>query len=250
MLWIGTDGGLARLERGRLTSYTRAQGLPDEVISQILDDHSGNLWLGSNRGIFRIARRELEAIASGGGASLNVVAYGRADGMENAQCTGGFHPAGLRTRDGKLWFSTVKGLVMVDPATIPRNDLPPRVLIESVRLNGEEIPAHEKIRIAHPATRLDIQFTATSLAAPEKNRFRHRLQQLDRDWIEDGDQRVVPYHRLPPGDYTFLVTACNGDGVWNVQGAALQFSVLPPFWQTWWFGTLAGVAVLGGGGWG
>jgi ligand-binding sensor domain-containing protein/signal transduction histidine kinase len=250
VLWIGTDGGLARFSNGRVAAFTRAHGLPDEVISQILEDDRGYLWLGSNKGIFRVSEAELESIANGGSTPLSVLAYGRADGMENAQCTGGFNPAGLRTRDGRLWFSTVKGLVQIDPNGLVRNELPPQVLIEEVRVDGNPVTGPEKLlQIPPSATRLDLQFTATSLTAPERNRFRHRLEGLDKDWVEDGPQRVAAYHHLPPGRYQFQLAASNGDGVWNQAGIRLNLRVLPPFWKTWWFGVLTGSVVLGGGGW-
>ena len=171
--------------------------------------------------------------------------------MENAQCTGGFHPAGLRTRDGYLWFSTVKGLVQVDPSGLVRNELPPAVMLEEIRIDGS--PANRPdnlLEIPPSATRLELQFTATSLTAPERNRFRHRLEGLDKDWIEDGPQRVAAYNHLPPGKYQFRLAACNGDGVWNQAGVLLNLHVLPPFWKTWWFGAMTGLVVLGGGGWG
>ena len=236
-----------------LVGFTRAQGLPDEVISQILEDDSGSLWLGSNQGIFRVNRAELEQVAEGRAARLNVITYGRAEGMESAQCTGGFHPAGLRGRDGKLWFSTVKGLVMVEPKHIAVNQTPPAVVLEQVLVDGrvqgvQPSPASTNLTLSPAAQRLEIQFTATSLVAPERNRFRHRLEGLEREWIEDGPQRSAAYQRLPPGRYRFRVAACNADGVWNESGAALDLHVLPPFWKTWWFGTAASLIVLGGGG--
>lgn len=250
VLWIGTDGGLARFGEGRLTAFTRDHGLPDEVISQILEDDRGFLWLGSNKGIFRVAKNELESISNGSATPLSVLAFGQADGMENPQCTGGFHPAGLRARNGQLWFSTVKGLVLVEPNRLSRNELPPSVLLEEVRLDGASLSdSNALLRIPHAATRLEFQFTATSLTAPERNRFRHRLEGLDPGWVEDGEQRAAAYHRLPPGKYRLHVTACNGDGVWNPVGATLDLRVLPPFWRTWWFAALAGLVVAGGGGW-
>jgi ligand-binding sensor domain-containing protein/signal transduction histidine kinase len=253
--WVGTDGGLGRFAEGKFAAFGKSQGLPNEVISQILEDDRGNLWLGSNRGIFSVARRELEQVAAGQRATVDAVTYGRADGMESAQCTGGFHPAGLRTKDGKLWFSTVKGLVMVDPNRIQSNPLPPTVLIEEVRLEPSAGAPVTPVtdpntlqKLSHRTGRLEFRFTATSLLAAERNRFRHRLEGLERQWVEDDNQRVAAYYQLPPGKYRFHVSACNADGVWNELGASLNLRVLPPFWQTWWFTALGGLAVIGGGG--
>ncbi len=249
VLWIGTGGGLARMAGGKLVSFTRAHGLPDEVISQILSDDLGNLWFGCNQGIFRVAAREFEAVASGKAARVNAISYGRAEGMESLECTGGFHPAGLKARDGKLWFSTVKGLVMVDPTSISINETPPPVVIEEVVMDGRTLPLMPKLECGPGVQRLEFRFTALSLVAPERNHFKYRLEGLEKDWVEAGSQRVAAYAHLPPGPYEFKVIACNNDGVWNDTGAALRFSVLPHYWQTWWFRVLVVVALFGAVGW-
>jgi ligand-binding sensor domain-containing protein/two-component sensor histidine kinase len=253
VLWIGTGGGLARLAEGSIRAFTRAQGLPDDVISQILEDDRGNFWFGCNQGIFRVARRELETVAAGRAPRVNPISYGRAEGMESLECTGGFHPAGLKTRDGKLWFSTVKGLVMVDPERISVNERPPVVQLEAIVVDGvaqsQISDLKSEIKLGPGVQRVEFHYTALSLVASERNRFKHRLEGLERDWVEAGTQRVATYPRLPAGRYTFRVIAANNDGVWNETGAAFRFTVLPAFWQTWWFIALAGVLVLGGGGW-
>lgn len=265
-LWIGTGGGLAFLRHEKLTAFTRAQGLPDEVISQILEDDRGFLWFGSNQGIFRILKAELQEVVEGHATVVSPVAYGRAEGMESLECTGGFHPSGLKTRDGRLWFSTVKGLVMVDPANSSFNETPPPVVIEEVRADGVVLAADSEgfsgrsrsgagrqvepaLHIGPGTQRVDFRFTALSLVAPERNRFRYRLEGLEADWLEAGPQRTVAYPRLPPGRYTFHVAACNNDGVWNRSGASLAFQVRPHVWQTWWFRVAGLAAILGGGGW-
>jgi ligand-binding sensor domain-containing protein/signal transduction histidine kinase len=268
-LWIGTGGGLSCLRHGQILSITTREGLKANVISQILEDDRDRFWFGSNQGIFRVSRAELLEVMSGTLSMVNTVSYGKAEGMESLECTGGFHPAGLKTRDGKLWFSTVQGLVMIDPKTLTSNELPPPVAIEELRVDGERIDldgnnteaepgqagrrptGHTRRIITIPpgADHLEIRYTALSLVAPEKIRFRHRLRGLDHDWVEAGSQRVAYYTHLPVGEYQFRVAACNNDGVWNETGSVLAFKVPPPFWLTWWFSTLAAVSVLGTGGW-
>ena len=261
-LWIGTGGGLARRAEGRFAAFTRAQGLHDEVISQILEDQRDNLWIGSNQGIFRLARRELEAVAAGEAARLNPIVYGRAEGMESLECTGGFHPAGLRARDGRLWFSTVKGLVMVDPEAIRSNELPPPVALEQMLVDGRSVSlpgaaagapqpfsTSASLTLGPGLQRLEFHFTGLSLVAPERNRFRYRLEGLDKDWVEAGTTRAAVYSHLPAGRYRFRVIGANNDGIWNEAGAAIRFRVRPPFWKTWWLAALAATTLLGGGGW-
>jgi len=256
-LWIGTGGGLARFAGGKFASFTRTEGLPDEVISQILEDNHTNLWFGCNKGIFNVSRPEFEAVVSRKIPRVNPISYGRAEGMESLECTGGFHPAGLKTRDGKLWFSTVKGLVMADPEAITPNPFPPPVTVEKIIVDGKEpvrsSGAHVRdstsLALSPGVQRVEFHYTALSLVAPERNRFKYRLDGLDHDWVEAGGERVAAYPHLPPGRYTFRVVGCNNDGVWNSSGATLAFAVLPAYWQTWWFQIGLLLALLGGGGW-
>jgi len=258
VLWIGTSEGLTRLKDGRLATLTRKQGLWDDIISQILEDDQGRLWFGSNRGIFRLSKLELDRVAEGDTAPLRPVVYGRAEGLANLECTGGFCPSGLKTRDGRLWFSTVKGLAVVDPAQLPADSAPPPVLMEQVRVDGRPLAsaangtladASHPVRIGPGMGRLEFEYTALSFTAPERVMFRYRLVGFDPGWVEAGTRRVAEYSHLPPGPYEFHVIACNEDSVWNEAGATFALSCLPAFWQTLWFRLLAVVTLLGGAGW-
>jgi ligand-binding sensor domain-containing protein/signal transduction histidine kinase len=268
VLWIGTSAGLSRLKDGQLTAFTTQQGLWDDVISQILEDDSGHLWFGSSRGIFRVSKDDLNAVAERHKSTIQSLVFGKEEGMENLECTGGFCPAGLKTRDGFLWFSTVKGVAIVDPKSILVNTVAPPVVLDEVRVSGHKIdigligadesgsirptssPNNPKpLRIAAGARRVEFQFTALSFTAPEKVRFRYRLDGLDTDWVEAEGNRVAEYPYLPPGKYRFRVTACNEDGVWNDIGAVLAFTCLPAFWQTVWFRSLTAFLLLGGTAW-
>ena len=177
---------------------------------------------------------------------LNPIAYGRAEGMERLECTGGFHPAGLKTRDGKLWFSTVKGLVMVDPGHITVNEVPPTVVSRRrVRADGVIAPGARSGRASArsfgPASAAGgVPFTALSLVAPERNRFKYRLEGLDRTgWKRESQRSGRPIRIWPRGATSFESLACNNDGVWNEPGQHWRSLVLPAFWQTWWFRVLA-----------
>ncbi|MBM3848267.1 MAG: histidine kinase, partial [Verrucomicrobia bacterium] len=175
---------------------------------------------------------------------------------------GGFHPAGLKTRDGQLWFSTTRGLVKVDPAKISLNSLPPPVRLQEiladgvvVYMDGEDLRAAPVaatapfLKLKPGVQRMEFRFSALSLTAPERNRFRYRLEGLEQDWIDAGAQRLVAYPGLPPGRYEFQVRASNNDGVWNETGATVRFQMLPHFWQTWGFRALALAILLGVVGW-
>jgi signal transduction histidine kinase len=239
-LWIGTaGGGLAWLEEGRFHSVDARQGLGDSVVSQILEDGQGDLWLGCNRGIMRLSKGELRDVASGKAAAVHPLVLDESDGILTAECTGGYSPAGLRSRSGALYFSTVRGVVAVDPARFGPTPVPPAVLIEEVKLDGKTIPMSGGAFSLSPGPReLQIQFTAFNYAKPEQIRFRYRLQGGDEHWVEAEGARSVRFSQLRPGDYTFQVSAANQDGHWQQPGASLVFTVQPFYWQTGWFKVL------------
>src|SRR5208282_3805029 len=128
-LWIGTaGGGLSRWRNGRMSSFTAEQGLA-HTVSQIVEDDGGDLWLGSNRGIFRVHKSDLNQLAAGALAFVHPRVFGVSDGMPIEECSSGFCPAGLKTRAGLICFSTVRGLVFLDPRQHESKALPPRVLL-------------------------------------------------------------------------------------------------------------------------
>jgi len=246
-IWIGTrEGGLFRFKQGRFSSIGVKQGLPNKVICHIADDGLGYLWISTHHGIFRATKEELNRCADGLVATVAGQTYDRNDGLPTLEFSGGLQAGGCRTRDGRLWFTSSKGLVSVDPATIHLNLLPPPVVIESLTVDGQAFTTGEekagRLRLHPDHERLEFQYTALSLAAPEKIHFKYRLAGLDKDWIDAGVKRTAFYSHLPPADYRFQVIACNNDGVWNNEGASLEFSVLPFYWQTWWF--RGGAAIL------
>ena len=250
-LWIGTvGGGLAWLEEGRLHSVNSRQGLGDDTgISQIIEDRQGNLWLGCNRGIFRLTKRELRAVAAGRAAVVHPLALDESDGLLNPECTGGYSPAGLRGQSGTLYFSTVRSVVAVDPAQFGPSASPPTVLIEEVTLDGQPLPLRGGTLSLPPGPReLEIRYTAFNYAKPEHLRFRHRLANRNEEWVEAAGARSVRHSHLPPGDYVFQLSAANEDGRWNETGASLAFIVQPFYWQTLWFRVGAALLFMGSGG--
>jgi ligand-binding sensor domain-containing protein/signal transduction histidine kinase len=247
-LWIGTNGGgLNRLKDGKLTAYTMLNGLLDDTVYRILEDGRNNLWLSCRKGVFHIDKRALDDFANGNISSITPVAYGTADGMITRECSGGGDPAGWKGVDGKLWFPTIKGVAMIDPERIKINSQPPPVVIEQIRIDNQSITPGDRLELPSGATRLDFYFTAPSFVAPEKVRFKYRLEGFDKDWIDSGARRIAYYTNLRPGSYRFRVIASNNDGVWNETGATLGLYLKPFFYQTYWFYALCllALAVLG-----
>lgn len=262
-LWIGSyDGGLARFKDGRFTRYNTKSGLPNDGAFQILEDDNRNFWISSNRGIYRVSRDELNDFADGRISRVNSIAYGKSDGMLNAECNGGRSPAGIRAHDGKLWFPTMDGVAVIDPQSIKANSQPPPVVIERVEVDnqllertaqtegakGNDLKVNENSSAASYGTSIsinpeqqnfEISYTALSFISSENIRFKYKLEGLDESWIDAGTRRQAYFSHVPPGEYTFRVIAGNSDNVWNENGAALKIFVLPPFYRTWWFLTLS-----------
>lgn len=245
-VWATTLGdGLFLYENGRQTQFSVDAALPDARLTCVLDDGNGFLWLGSLAGIFRVSKWELLEIAAGRREQANWLHLDRADGMISRECTGAFQPAGWRGRDGTLWFPTVHGIASIQPKSFALNQVPPQMSIEKIAANGRGGVIHESGLTTGPGrTRLEFHYTALSFTAPEKVRFRTRLEGLQTEWQEAGTQRSVSYEAVPPGDYVFHVLAANNDGVWSAEKASLAVRVLPHFWETSWFQSMAVSTVL------
>jgi len=246
-LWIGTNGGgLNLFKDGRFNSFTTRDGLPNDTIYRVLEDGRGRLWMSCNKGVFSLDKSELEAFAAGRTRALNPVVYGTADGMRTRECSGGGHPSAWRDHAGRLWFSTIKGVAVIDPEHMPLNTQPPPAVVEQVRVDGEAVAP--EVRLPPGKSRFDFYYAGLSFVAPEKVRYRYRLEGFDKDWVEGGDRRVAYYTNLGPGEYNFMVIACNNDGVWSSQPATFRFQLRPHFYRTYWFYALV-VLGLGLVGW-
>jgi signal transduction histidine kinase/ligand-binding sensor domain-containing protein len=258
VVWVGTfRGGLLRFYDGKFARYTTKDGLPDDVICQILDDGEGRIWAGTKQGIFHADKAELNAFALGRAGGINCTAYGRYDGLPSLECSDSYQPAAWRTRDGRLLFATLKGVVSVRPGEVAVNSLPPPVVIEGATVDGQEQrpevmtdslqrhgpTAMRRLVVAPGKQQVKIQFTGLSFVSPDRVRFKYKLEELDREWSEPGPVRSAQYNFLPPGEYHFQVQACNNDGIWNQTGATLALVVQPQFYETWMF---KGIAVFAG----
>ncbi len=214
----------------------------------LTDDGEGNLWIGSNVGILRVPKTLLNEFASGGRSFIPCRAFDISDGLPTrGRPSRSQHGAVLRG-DGTLWFATTKGLVTADPAHVHPNTNPPPVTIEAMTVDDlpRQMERHGEVNalVLRPGDELlELFYSSLNLAAPERARFRYRMDGFAKEWT-DVTERVARYQRLAPGKYVFRVTAANEDGVWNEIGASLAVVVLPPYWRTWWFVTTLVVATL------
>jgi len=233
-LFMATNQGLGRLRGDRLSLYGVGAGLPDDVGYGIVEDLEKNLWLSTIRGICRIGISDLDALDGQRITILKPEIFNTADGMRSAEGCGGVQTAGFLSRDGKIWFPNFRGAVMLDPRNFRKNRVPPPVMIENMVADSQSFPG-DHLRLAAGTRNIEFYYTALSLVAPQKNRFRYKLENFDEDWIDAGTRRVAYYTNIPPGKYVFHVSGCNNDGVWNETGASYSFTLTPFFYQTSWF---------------
>ena len=233
-LWASTEGGLSRIRDGRVTTLTTKNGLPCNAVHWLIEDDTFSLWLNTACGLLRIDRVELNAWESDSAPSIRPIVFDRADEIAT-HATAPFSPVVTKSGDGKLWFVHWDGVTAIDPPHLPINRVVPPVHIEQIIADGKIHFPTSGLRLPAQLRDLTIDYTALSLMDPEKVRFRYKLEGQDRDWREVLNIRRVQYSNLAPGSYRFRVTAANNSGVWNEQGAALDFSIAPAYWQTTWF---------------
>ncbi|HVG20777.1 MAG TPA: two-component regulator propeller domain-containing protein [Blastocatellia bacterium] len=239
-VWAATRDGLIRWKGGSKRLLTTRNGLPCDDIYTLVNDGDGSLWLYANCGVVALARAELENWWAEPDGKVNPRIF---DGFDGAQPgLSPMQPQASRSTDGRLWFANDSVLQMIDPARLGANPLPPPVHIERLIADRKSYSARELLNLP-PLTRdLEIDYTALSLVVPQKVRYRYKLEGHDQDWQEPGTRRQAFYNDLPPGNYRFRVIACNNDGVWNEEGATVEFNILPAFYQTNWFMFLCAAA--------
>ena len=257
-LWVGTLGnGLIRFQSGRWINYTTDNGLNANGVDYIIEDDQGCLWLGSNAGLMRVKKSDLNAFAAGTLDYVPCHTYGLRDGLPTDECTLGSQPAACRDADGTLWFPTIAGLVPINPSQINLQTNAVPVVIESVLIAGQAQGdtgphGHPPPSVVVPAGKelLEIHYTGLNLDDPQQVRFQYLMAGYVTNWTDAGSRRAVQYSKLPPGTYHFQVKARNEDGLWNEAAASLEVIVQPAFWQTGTFraglliGLLAGVVAL------
>jgi ligand-binding sensor domain-containing protein/two-component sensor histidine kinase len=238
-----TGGGLARLGGGAPVTWGTPEGLWNDSPGALLADDQGRLWIGSNRGLFTIRRKDVEA-----GARLASIPFGCEDGMPLEECNCISSPSGWRARDGRLWFATTGGLAIVDPHMVPERMPPPPVLIERALSDGREVAVKPQAMLGKGRGRLAVQYLAPSLTDARRVVYRYRLDGFEKDWEEAGARREAFYTNLPPGKYAFRVQAAFLGHEEERSEAILSVVVPPAFYQTWWFLALCATG-LGLAGW-
>lgn len=272
-VWMGTrHTGLWQWKAGNLARVDRAAGFPAAGAHAILEDDAGYFWMPSRQGVVRASRAVLAAAAEGGNLRGKVQLLDTGDGLPSLDMSSSSQPVAAPDAEGRLWFATLKGMAMIEPRRFRPNTNPPPVHIEALHYrvpgkpsealagpskpsadgtgeqeHGLASPFPARLRLPAGSRRLEIHYTATTFAAPEKARFQVKLEKVDQDWRDAGARRQALFDDLASGDYVFRVRAANHDGVWNERGASLAFTVLPHYWETAWFRLGTGLFLVGWG---
>jgi signal transduction histidine kinase/ligand-binding sensor domain-containing protein len=234
-IWIGGEHGLALFQGNYFQSLTADGDIALNGISGIVETSGGDLWLNATPGIIHIPAAEIRRALENPDWHVHGELFDFRDGLPGTATQFAPLPTAVASSDGRLWFRTTSGAVYIDPEHLSRNAIPPPVFVRSLDSEGTEYALTTSLKLPVRTTRVHIAYTALNFSVPERVRFRYKLEGTDKDWQDVGTRREAFYTNLRPGHYRFHVIACNNDGVWNEEGAALGFNILPAFYQTNWF---------------
>lgn len=259
--WIATNGGgLNRFKDGRFTKFiTETGGFSNNVIYRIIEDSRSNFWMSSNEGIFSVSRIALNRYADGKSRSFPIYHFQEEDGLKTSVCSGGFQPAGWKTKNGKIWFPTLKGIAMIDlgrvtfqapelPEAPEKEDkatlvpsvsyivvvLEQTVLIDKVTVDDAPMDMNNNMFPANPK-KIEFQFKLFNYTAPDRIVFKYRLIGYDDQWRDIGDGNKAVYRNIPSGNYIFRVLGQNASGDWMYRGDSYSFYIATPFFRSFWF---------------
>lgn len=244
-MWLGGETGLAMYSHGRFRTVAVTGVPPLGTVCGIIPARSGDLWLNELHGVVHIAAAEVRALVADPAHVARAELFDYLDGLPGATQMNWCSSSAVEASDGRLWFATDNGLAWLAPDRLRRNTLPPPVYIQELVADGTHYAPDASFTLPPDTENLRVDYTALSLAVPERVNFRYRLEGFDSDWQDAGTRRDVSYTHLGPGRYIFRVIASNNDGEWNMQGAEMAFEIRPAFYQTGWFLLLCIAAGVG-----
>lgn len=233
-IWIGGPDGLAVLQEDHFRAVAPAEGT-SFYVTGVQETADGDLFVSEPQGVAYVPAAEVSQVFRSGSAAVHYQIFDQRDGLPGPIQLGDGYPGCVQSTDGRLWFAAAGGVAWINPTQILRNLLPPPVTIRSITANRTRYASSPRLKLPPQTRDLLIDYTALSLAIPERVRFRYKLEGYDANWQDADTRREAAYTNLPPGHYRFRVIACNNDGVWNETGASLDFSLLPAWYQTIWF---------------
>lgn len=233
-IWVGGELGLGFLKGDRFHTVS-ANGEQLETISGIIETASGDLWLNTNKGIFSISSSEIARLKDNPDHKVNYRLFNFEDNLPGNPQMNYTVATAVEASDGKLWFATDSGLAQIDPANLTKNPLPPPTVIKSIQADEKLYHLGQDLVFPAGTQNLRIDFTGLSLSVPERVQYKYRLEGLESVWRDGGNHREAYYTNLAPGKYRFQVVSANNDGIWNNNGAVVELTILPEFYQTRWF---------------
>ena len=236
---VGTD--IARLSPGPVRLLGLSVNLGGRQLFQMADDDRGYLWIGTSRGLLRLSRERLAALADGQPAAIDPLSLESDDRRRDIIANNTRDPGVWKDAAGRMWFATDRGALMIDPARLRVNERPPAVRIDEAKADTHPLLRGDSNVLGPGPGNLAFRFSAVTLLEPHKSRHRYRLEGFDQAWVDAGARREAYYTNIPPGSYRFHVQGSNADGVWNQEGDVIQLRLRPHLYQTGWF---RGVSVL------
>ncbi|MDR2087721.1 MAG: response regulator [Dysgonamonadaceae bacterium] len=231
-IWFSTDrGGICRYNRNNdnFTSFSIADGLPDDVAYKIIEDKEHNLWFGTNNGLVKFNPKDKSVKVFSNNNGLPVKEF--------------YYKAALVSSSGKFYFGGLNGLIAFDPYHFEENHFIPPVYITQLTIFNREVDRHtpdtplekaiahtRKITLRHNQSNIGFEFVALSYTAPQSNRYAYKMEGVDEDWTYTSNMHSASYAKLPPGKYVFRVKGSNNDHLWNDREALLEIEILPPWW--------------------
>jgi len=243
-IWAGGTGGLILIDRNRSRLIKPAAMDSFEDVTGIVDAGAKGLWLNTALGVIHVSKDEMDRTLRDPSYRFQWERFDSFDGLPGQAESIYPYPKAVQGTDGRIWFTATRGVAWVDPKYIPKNGVSPPVSITSVSADGS---GHLRLADLHfPAHTANVQinYSALSLSVPERVRFRYKLDGIDKGWQDVNSRRQAYYSNLGPGSYRFRVIACNNDGLWNEEGASLDFTIAPAYYQTTWFRAFCATAFL------
>jgi signal transduction histidine kinase/ligand-binding sensor domain-containing protein len=244
-LWVGGENGIAFLQGNRFRALIGQDGTNFGLITGIVAPPNDGLWLAAGPGIVHIPEHEIQIVSQDPTHKVSYDVFDLVSDLpEQLQRGGVYSPGVIRGTDGILWFATRAGVARLDPARIDRNPLPPPVSIRSIVADGKFYSVLGRVSLPPLTRNLRIDYTALSLSIPERVRFRFKLAGHDLAWQDADARRSAFYTNLSPANYQFQVIASNNDGVWNMSGASVLFTITAAWYQTYWFKVICGLFLV------
>ncbi|ATB39176.1 two-component system sensor protein [Cystobacter fuscus] len=243
-LLVAGESGVARFDGQRFATILESRDTAFGFITGIVESLDGDLWMNGGRGVVQVKAGDIESMFSRPGGALNYRLLDWRDGLPGIAMQAGPVPTAVRDQRGRLWFATNRGVAWLEPTGLLRNERPPRTEIQSVRAGDRTYLAGEDLHLPEGTHSVTLRYTAVTLAAADRARFRYRLEGVDGEWHDGGSLREATYANLTHGRYRFRVVSSNGDDVWDETGATLDFTIEPTLVQTKAFAIACVVALL------